>query len=118
MKEDKADKQGIIITPAQGSAVIVSRISGSDELYVSMFSDIENIVMDGGENGGITITPELVSQLAKLTARVDGIIAAIKGGVPGSSDGGVALQKTIVAKLDTLTNKEDFSNIENDKIKH
>ncbi|WP_165027104.1 hypothetical protein [Dysgonomonas sp. ZJ279] len=111
-------KAGIIITPASGSSVIVSRIGNSDELFIEMWSDLESVIIDGGKNGGLSITPELVTQLAKLTARVDGIITAIKSGVPGASDGGAALQTTIVANLEKLTDKENFSGIENKKIKH
>lgn len=111
-------ESGLLITPVSKSTVIVARIEESDELYIAMYSDIESIVVNGGENGGLTITPELVTQLAKLTARVDGIITSIKNGIPVAQDGGLALQQSIVAGLNTLVNKEDFSNVENKKIKH
>ncbi|NDW10446.1 hypothetical protein [Dysgonomonas sp. 520] len=112
------ENSGILITPTNESTVIVNRIGESDELYIAMYSDVESIVFDGGKNGGLTITPELKTQLDKLTARVDGIISAIKNGKPGVQDGGTALQQTIVSGLNTITDKENFSNIENDKIKH
>ena len=35
--------KGIIITPSKNSAVIVSRIQGSDSLYISMVSEIDSI---------------------------------------------------------------------------
>jgi len=110
--------EGILIIPAVGSSVILSRLNSSDELYVAMFSKTHKILFDGGENGGLTITPELRTQLEKLSARVDGIIDAINNGVPGSSDGGAALLSTIKAGLAGITDVEDFSEIENEKIRH
>jgi hypothetical protein len=109
---------GILITPVVGSSVIVSRISESDELFVEMFSEVESVVIDGGEHGGLTITPELKTQLGVMSGRIDGIIAAIKTGVPVAGDGGASLKATIVAALDAMVRKEDFSKIENGKIRH
>ena len=72
----------------------------------------------GGDLGGLVKVEELKSELAKLTARVDGIISAINNGVPVPTDGGAALQTTIKAALATIVNKEDFTNIENENVKH
>lgn len=108
---------GIVITPKVGSFVLVSLLTENDA-FVTMFSEIDSIVLDGGENGGLTITPELKTQLDKMTARIDGIMDAIKNAVPGSMDGGLALHASMMAALATIVQKEDFSNIENEKIKH
>lgn len=35
--------KGILVVPTVGSYVMVSRIGGSNELYVSMFSEIDNV---------------------------------------------------------------------------
>lgn len=111
-------QEGIVIRPAVDSSVILSRLDNSDELFVSMFSAVDSIVIDGGSNGGLVITPELRTQLGKLTARVDGIMDAINNGVPGSADGGAALLTSIKTGLATITDVEDFTAIENEKIKH
>lgn len=110
--------EGLLIVPSVGSTVLVSRIGDSDMLYVEMFSKIDHILFDGGENGGLTITPKLKSELDKLTARVDGIIDAITNAVPVSDQSGSGLQLSMVAGLELIVDKEDFSNIENKKIKH
>jgi hypothetical protein len=39
---------GILITPSEGSSVIVSRIESSDELFIEMFSDFQQITMNTG----------------------------------------------------------------------
>lgn len=88
--------------------------------FIIYCEEVEERWINGESNGGLTITPELVTQLAKLTARVDGIIDAINNGVPagGSSDGGTALLASIVAGLAGIVDKEDFTEIENTKVKH
>jgi phage baseplate assembly protein gpV len=78
----------------------------------------DGITLNGGENGGLTVTPKLVEQLEKMSARIDGIIDAINNGVPVPQDGGAGLQTTIKASLSAIVDKEDFSEVENDKVKH
>lgn len=76
----------------------------------------DSIEFNGGELGGLVKVQELSDNLAKVTARIDGIITAIQNGIAIPQDGGTGLQKSIVALLPT--DKEDFSGIENDKVKH
>jgi len=121
---DESESKGFYIVPAVGSNVIVT-FKSKDYGYLSAWTEIDNIVakqgkwvFNDGSNGGLTITPELKTQLDKLTARVDGIIDAIKNGVPVAQDGGAALQATQTILLDLIVNKEDFSNIENEDVKH
>ena len=91
---------------------VINLVEGTIEL------DAEHIAMNGGGNGGLCITPELSAQLGKMTARIDGIIDAINNGVTVPQDGGAALQTSIKAGLAAIVDKEDFANIENDKITH
>lgn len=133
---DAAIENKVTIHPTEGSYVQVAMIEGTNESFIISSSEInmveiafadttvevtnDGVVIDKGENGGMVISPELVTQLAKLTKRVDGIIHAIKNAKPaaGSMDGGTVYQAQMVAFLNTLTNKEDFSNIENPKVTH
>lgn len=122
---------GFVLLPKVGSSVVLGVID-SKQFFVAMTSDVDKvlldtdrvvidqdtIVFDQGKNGGLTITPELVKQLTKSSARVDGIIDAINNAVAIPQDGGVGLQNTMKAKLATLIDVEDFSQIENDKVKH
>jgi hypothetical protein len=105
--------------PVVGCDCIVLILEGDESVSWLLYADeVDEIVFRDGKNGGLANTPELKIQLEKLTARVDGIIDAINNAVPVAQDGGVALQGTMVAKLTTLTDKEDFSNIEDVHIKH
>lgn len=76
------------------------------------------LTFDGDDNGGLCITPELVKQLGYLTTRVDTIINALKNSATAAHDGGATYKAGIVSTLASITNKEDFSKIESDKVKH
>ena len=84
---------------------IVCRDNGSVELY-------------GRDLGGIVKVDELRRQLAFLTARVDGIINALNNSPTVPQDGGSAFKAGIVAMLNAIINKEDFSGIASDKVFH
>ena len=116
---------GLVIVPQKDTTVLVTNIDG-DKYFVSQFSEVEKITLNvsdkieinGGENGGLTITPELKTQLDKMTARIDGIIDALKNAQTGTQDGGAAYKGQVVGYLSAITNVEDFSQIENKKITH
>jgi hypothetical protein len=92
--------------------------TSADTAYISLYSEIETVAIRGDQFGGLIKIEELVENLDKLTARVDGIISAINNGVPAPTDGGAALQLSIKAGLSAITKKEDFTGIENEAIKH
>lgn len=115
------------IKPKQGSVCLIGVVEGQEALtFLINAEEVELVEVkadkieynDKANDSGLAIVPELRRQLDTMTKRIDGIISAIKGGVPVAQDGGTALQKSIVAALDTITDKEDFSNIENKQIKH
>lgn len=71
-----------------------------------------------GGNETMANATDLKEQLEKMSKRIDGIIDAIKNAVAIPQDGGAGLQKTMVAALAALVDKEDFGQIIDDKIKH
>lgn len=107
----------LFITPVINSVVIATFLS-KDTAFISIYSEVESVQIRGDQYGGLIKVEELVTQLTKLTARVDGIIDAINKGVPIPQDGGVGLQNTIKAALLSLVDKEDFNNLENENVKH
>lgn len=84
---------------------------------VSFDSD-KTIAFDGDKFGGLCKTPELKKQLDILTGRVDSIINGIKTATVTPEDGGATLKSGIIASIEAYTQKEDFSQIESDKVKH
>lgn len=118
LKEDKSDKQGIIITPASGSYVIVNRIGSSDELFISMFSDIESILIDGGVNFGLVKVKELTERLNTLESDINKIKEVFKLWVTVPGDGGASLKSATALWAGQSLSKTKQKDIENDKIKH
>ena len=54
----------------------------------------------------------------KATARIDGIIDALEKSATGVQDGGATYKANITLALQKLTDKEDYSSIESDKVMH
>ncbi len=107
------------VKPVKGTECLIAILEGDEATAFLLYAnEAELIEFNQGLNGGVANTPELKMQLEKLTARVDGIIDAINNGVPGSSDGGAALLTSIKLGLSSITDKEDFSEIEDSKITH
>jgi hypothetical protein len=84
---------------------IIAREDGTLELF-------------GKGEGGVVKSKELERQLNKLSARVDGIIAALERSQTGSQDGGAAYKAQVSTALAALKDKENFSNLESEKVLH
>ena len=126
----------MVIEPKVGSMVMVADLSDGNlrDCMVIQVSEIQRIgiamkdttieitndgvTINDGKNGGLCITPELVKQLNVLTARVDAIYRAIEAAPIGTADGGLAFKSGLVAQLSAVIQKEDFSYIEDTKVKH
>ena len=89
----------------QGGGRVIARNNGTLELY-------------GTDAGGVVKAAELASQLNKLSARVDGVIDALNNSQTAVQDGGAAYKAQIAAALALLVDKEDFSNLESEKVLH
>ncbi len=111
----------VCIKPGQNSLCVIGLLESLDTAaFLINAEKVELIEYNGGENGGLTITPELVAQLNKMTARIDGIISALNNALPatGAPDSGAGLIANIKAGLASIMDKEDFGNIEDTKITH
>ncbi len=114
-------ESGIQIKPKQGSKVLCGIIENNpNDAFVIRASEVDSITINKGENGGLAITPKLVEELNKMTKRIDGIIQALNNAKPstGAPDSGAVLIGAIQTSLQTIIDKENFSEIENEKIKH
>jgi len=108
MADDKAFLQelenGDAALYTQEGGWIIARNNGTLELF-------------GTDAGGIVKAAELKTQLDKLSARVDGIINALNSSPVTPTDGGASFKAGIVAALAALV-KENFSNLESEKVLH
>jgi len=72
----------------------------------------------GKDSGGVIKAGELVKQLAFLTARVDGIMGALRNSPTAPNDGGSTYRAGITTALNAIRDKEDFSSIASEKVFH
>ncbi len=86
-----------------------------DGTTLEMKKDVS--VWNGGSETTANAT-ELQKQLNVMSQRVDALFNAIKSGVPSSMDGGAAYKASMVGILSAASQKEDFSNMIDNKIKH
>lgn len=111
-------KKGIVITPVMGSSVIISRIGDSDELFVEMFSEVESMMFDGGENEGLVKVKELTNKINALENDINDLKTAFSTWVIAPSDGGAALKAITATWASSKLQVTNKSDIQNGKIKH
>ena len=109
----------LVIRPKVGSTIQVADLSGGEKriLLAFQYTEIENIEVFGGEKGGMCNTLELKKQLDVMSKRIDSIIDALSQSPTAAQDGGAAYKSAISSALASL-DKEDFSEIEDTRIKH
>jgi hypothetical protein len=114
----EAGNEVITIYPQVGANIICLIIedNATDALMIAT-NKIDEIIINGGTNGGLAITPELVTQLNKTNEVVNVIVDAIKNWTVAPSDGGAALKTYFAAAIGTKS-VGNFENVENEKIKH
>jgi hypothetical protein len=122
---------GLVTVPKTNSYVLVTEIDG-DKWFVSQFSEIDKITIDidsevvinGGENGGLIKIEELQSRLKALESKFNshvhsGVIIAVAGGsgAPATGIAGNSGAPTSTSNEFQVQNSHPY-NYENDKIKH
>ena len=127
--------KGMIPKVKKESFVIVSRIAGSDDLYVSMYSEIEGVVItagettvefndkgeitfNGGKNNGLVKVEKLTDKINAVEKNVNDLRTAISAWVIKPQDGGAALKTSLTSWLASMLVETQQTEIENDKIKH
>jgi hypothetical protein len=114
-----------VIYPKLGSYVTCSILQNiPTECYVTQFSEIdkvtwncEEIVINGGSNGGLVNWTAVKAELDKTNAVVSAMAEALKNFIPVGGDGGAAL-KTLATTNLTGKNVGNFDNKEDTKVKH
>lgn len=109
--QNNANNSMLLFCEEMESYIILTDVGFKIELTKAM------LTLNGDNYGGIVKAPELKTQLDKLSERVDKIITALSTSPTSPSDGGSAYKSAISSQLSGIA-KEDFSAIENDKIKH
>jgi len=109
-----------VLIPAVDSIVLVALIGNNRQSrFVAMVSEVDKIYLNGGENGGLTITPKLVEELNKTNELLASLINIINGTpVPEPGNGSPSALQTALKNAIVTKSLGDYSAIENQKIKH
>ena len=113
------------ITGGTGEASFILWAQQVDEYLIAVENGFNlslnsdgTMTINGDSCGGLPITPKLKEQLEKMTKRIDSAFDLLKqvpsGALHPNTGAWTGIYEPIVASLE----KEDFSEIENEKIKH
>ena len=108
-----------IIKPLKGSYVLVGLIENKIEQAVILScSEVDSIVFNDGELGGLTITPKLVEELNKNNEILNAILQVLQTPVNELGNGNPSVLQAALNSAVTGLPVGDFSEIEDDKFKH
>lgn len=119
------EESGLLITPANDSYVIVSRIDSTDELFVEMVSEIETYTLVAGKDVTLDSREGAIKVVAKQGVAIDGadgkvsignneasllellqdLVGVIKGVTVMTSDGPCPLETTSITQLEQASSK-------------
>lgn len=111
------DKTGILITPTVGSVVIVTMINKMTG-YVSMFSEVDSIALNGESFDGLVKVKELTTKINTLENDINTLKAAFSSWVTVPNDGGAALKAIAATWYGSSLTPTVQTDIENTTIKH
>ena len=115
--ETIVEDNSVTLTTKSVSVEVKDKTAKIDVDGTTVEFDGNTTTFNGGSETMANAT-DLKKQLEKMSKRIDGIMDAIKNAVAIPQDGGTGLQKTMVAALAMIVDKENFSQMIDDKIKH
>lgn len=118
----------ILITPQQGSYVLVIDLSSGkmEHLAVFAYSEIEgidinlsnNLTINEGTNGGLVKVNELTQKLNAIEKDINNLKQALSSWLPVPNDGGNTLKLITGSWSAAIITPTSKSDIENTKVKH
>ena len=117
---DNNTSSKMLLTPKIGSFVLVADLSGGDlsDMAVVMFSEVEKIIINGGNNGGLVKINDLVNHLNTIENDINALKLAVKGWTPVAQDGGAALKTALGSWYEQQITPTEVSDMEDDNVKH
>lgn len=115
----QVDGAQLLLRPAVGSVVIVGTLTGDlDHLVVLSMDQAKEVVINGGELGGLIKVEELTSRFNALERDVNQLKQILSAWTPIPNDGGASLKGAVsswAGRQLTLTKRGDY---EDEKVKH
>jgi len=104
--------------PKIGSIITCAVLEADDsQVVVVKFSEVDKVVLLGGNNGGLIVWANLREELKSLHSRVTAIENGITNAIPTPSDGGAALKTQILTVINANSQIPNFDNTEIENIK-
>ncbi len=111
------NNKGFLIVPAVDSVVIVSLLSGSS-YYVSMFSKVDSIQLNGDSYGGIPRVDPLVTKVNALENLLNNVLNVLKTTSIPLAPSGTYPFAPLYAALSNIAPLTQKSDLENTTVKH
>jgi hypothetical protein len=109
---------GVVMYPEIGSDVIVSFLS-VENAYISAYSDMSDIVINNGQNGGLININTLIAELNKNNAILNAILSVLGGApIPEAGLGAPSALQVALNGVTAALQVGSFSNMEDDKVTH
>jgi hypothetical protein len=109
--------KGLVIMPKVDSIVMLTFVSDSDA-YISMFSEVDSIYLNGDLYEGLVKVNDLVTKLNNLENKVNALITAFNSWIPVPNDGGAALKTALTTWVGTSLTPTVKADLENITVKH
>jgi len=106
---------GFLLVPVVGSNVCIIATPQSDA-YISQYSEIEEIIMRGGDLGGLVKLLDAVERYNKIEDDINKLKQAFTTWTPTPNDGGAALKAAAASWSGQQLQKTVRADIENKKI--
>lgn len=110
-------KNGIVQIPKVESRVVVMFRSLSVG-FVVMVDEVEEILINGGENGGLVISGSLIERLNSIEKDINSLKQVVTTWVPVPNDGGAAFKTAAATWSGQSLQETQIEDLENDIIKH
>jgi len=110
----------LIVKPTLNTDCLIAILEGQESVtWLLHASEVDAMVFNGGENGGLTITPELKTQLDKTNELLQAVITVLTGTpIPEPGNGSPSALQTALKSAITEKALGDYSQIEDTKITH
>jgi hypothetical protein len=106
---------GILVIPAVDSTVAVAMSIFTDPLIIS-YSEVDRIILRGGDLGGLVKVADLVSRLNLVEADINNLKSAFSAWTPVPNDGGAALKASSATWTGQQLAETIRADIENENI--
>ena len=110
--------KGWVVIPVEGSAITVTFVNKSTG-FVSLTEDIEQIIYQGGNNGGLINIEVLKAELAKNNAILQAILSILGGApIPEAGNGAPSSLQAALGAVTSVLQLGDFNNMEDTSLLH